>query len=471
MPPATPTSTSSRGEHALRDPRRFRRGLIATLVALLIACGSLGAVSILQGPKLEGQQIDAAAAAGAPGGQLRLVANQAVAAVTARDVSVSPAVPLSVQSQGSVISITFHTTLDYDTSYRVSVRGVTSPRGGADATLHAEIHTPPFGFDYLVRGPSTDRIMHATVGSSTRTVLYESPGIQDFAPLDGAMIVVRDDGHQGSQIDIVQLHGTHSETLTLPDAGAVDALTVVGTDILYTLTSTDADPVPKYDQNLFKVDLQAQHLSTPVNGLDGSQLTIDAWQPIPGTNTLMLHGLDGALLRYDPSVTAPPVPFAYVPIMGGLSPDQKRIGTVDAFGPNSLTLASGKSTRLTPAAIDGSVPYADLATPLDATHTLVRLAIVRGRSFTQQIALNTSGPGRATTTKKLYEPNGKEPGIEDYRITSNGRYLVVEFLPNQVDITPDGSAVNRQPTSITLDIVDAKTGAVDTEVAGFDARW
>ena len=467
----TSPSAGPRGGRAIRDPHRFRRGLIVTLAALVVACASLGAVSILQGPKLEGQQIDTSTAVGAPGGQLRLVVNQAIAAVTARDVSVVPAVPLTVQSQGSVIAITFHAALDYDTNYRVSVKGVTSPRGGADSTLRAEVHTPPFGFDYLVRGPQTDRIIHATVGTTTRKVLYESPGIQDFVPLDGAMIVVRDDGHGGSQIDIVQLHGTHVETLTLPDAGAVDAITVVGTDILYTLTSTDAEPVPKYDQNLFKVDLQAQHLSTPVKGLDGNQLTIDAWQPIPGTNTLMLHGLDGALMRYDPNATTAPVPFAYVPIMGQLSPDQKRIGTVDAFGPNSLELGSGASTRLTPAAIDGSVPYADLATPLDAAHTLLRLAVVRGSSFTQELVLNTSAGGQPTTTKKLYQPPGKEPGIEDFRITSNGRYLVVEFLPNQIDIVPDGATVNRQPTSVTLDIVDAKTGAVDAEVAGFDARW
>ena len=473
------TLTSTKGARAIRDPHRFGRGLIATLALLVVACGSLGAVSILQGPKLEGQQIDTSAAVGAPGGQLRLVVNQAVAAVTARDVSIVPSVPLSVQSQGSVIAITFHAALDYDAVYRVSVKGVTSPRGGADATLHAEVRTPPFGFDYLVRGPSTDRVIRATVGTTARKVLYESPGIQDFVPLDGAMIVVRDDGHRGSQIDIVQLHGTNIETLTLPDTGAVNAITVVGTDILYTLTSTststststNADPVPKYDQSLFKVDLQAQHLSTPVNGLDHNQLTIDAWQPVPGTNTLMLHGLDGALMRYDPSETTPPVPFAYVPIMGGLSPDQKRIGTVDAFGPNSLALSTGKSTRLTPAAIDGKTPYADLATPIDAAHTLLRLAIVRGSSFTQQLVLNTSTSGQPTTTKKLYQPPGKEPAIEDYRITSNGRYLVVEFLPNQIDIVPDGATVNFQPTSVELDIVDAKTGAVDAEVAGFDARW
>ena len=442
-----------------------------TLAALLIACGSLGAVSILQGPKLEGAQIDAAAAAAAPGQQLRLVVNQAVAAIKPSEVTIIPAVPLTVQSQGSVIAITLHGALDYDAIYRVSVTGVTSPRGGADSTLRTEIHTPQFGFDYLVRGTATDRIIHATVGSAVRKVLYESPGIQDFVPLDGAMIVVRDDGHRGSQIDIVELNGTNVETLALPDAGAVNAITVVGTDILYTFTSTSADPVPEYDQNLFKVDLQAQHLSTPVKGLNGTPLTIDAWQPIPGTNTLLLHGLDGGVLRYDPGATTPPVPFTYVPIMGGLSPDQKRLGTVDAFGPNSLVISSGKSTRLTPAAVDGKVPYADLATPIDATHTLLRLAIVRDGSFSQQIAMNTTSPGKPTTTKKLYQPSGKSPGIEGYRMTSNGRYLIVEFLPNQEDAGPDGALVNRRPVSITTDIVDTITGLTDLEVAGFDARW
>ncbi len=468
MPRTTLTSTD--GRHAARDPRRFRRGFLVTVAALIIACGSLGAASILQGPKLEGTQIDAAAAAATPGQQLRLVVNQAVAAIKPSDVSIVPSVPMTVQSQGSVIAITFHRALDYDASYRVAVAGVTSPRGGATATLHAPIRTPQFGFDYLVRGTGTDRIIHATVGSAARTVLYESPGIQDFAPLDGAMIVVRDDGQRGSQIDIVQLHGTHVETLTLPDAGAVDAITVVGTDILYTLSSTE-NPLPKYNHTLFKVDLQAQHDSVPVKGLDGKPLTIDAWQPIPGTGSLVLHGIDTALLRYDPTSTTPPVPFAYAAIMGGLSPDQKRIGTVDPLGPSSLVIDSGTSTRLSPAPIGGDVPYADLATPIDASRTLLRLAISHAGTFTQQIATNTTNPNKPTTTKKLYQPSGSAPEIENYRMTSNGRYLVVEFEPNQLDAVPDGSLVNRRPVSITTDIVDTTTGHTVLEVAGFDARW
>jgi hypothetical protein len=441
------------------------------VAALLVACGSLGAVSVLQGPKLEGAQIDTAAAASAPGQQLRLLVNQAVAAIKPSDVRIVPSVPMTVQSQGSVIAITLHQALDYGATYRVAVSGVTSPRGGADATLRTEIHTPAFGFDYLVRGTDTDRIIHATVGSTARTVLYESPGIQDFVPLDGAIVVVRDDGQRGSQIDIVQLHGANVETLTLPDAGAVNAITVVGTDILYTLSSTEADPIPMYDNTLFKVDLQAQHDSVPVNGVDGKPLTIDAWQPIPGTGSLLLHGVDEALLRYDPTSTTRPVPFAYVPIMGGLSPDQKRLGTVDAFGPNSLIIGSGTSTRLSPAPIDGNVPYADLPTPIDATHTLLRLAISHAGAFTQQIVINTTSPNTPTTTKKLYQPRGPAPEIENYRMTANGRYLVVEFEPNQLDAAPDGSLVNRRPVSITTDIVDTTTGLTDLEIAGFDARW
>jgi hypothetical protein len=442
-----------------------------TVAALVIACGSLGAASILQGPKLEGAQIDAAAAATAPGQQLRLVVNQAVAAIKPSEVHIVPSVPITVQSQGSVIAITLHRALDYDTSYRISVSDVNSVRGGPGATLRTEIRTPPFGFDFLVRGSTTDRIIHATVGSTRRTVLYESPGIQDFVPLDGAMIVVRDDGQRGSRIDIVELHGVHSETLTLPDAGAVDAITVVGTDILYTFSSTEANPIPKYDHTLFKADLQAKHDSVPVMGLDGKPLTIDAWQPIPGTESLILHGIDTSLQRFDPTSTTPPVPFAYAAIMGGLSPDQKRIGTVDPIGPSSLLIASGTATRLSPAPVEGDVPYADLPLPIDATHTLLRLAISHAGTFTQQIAMNTANSNKPTTTKKLYQPSGSAPEIENYRMTSNGRYLVVEFQPNQLDAVPDGSPVNRRPVSITTDIVDTTTGLTDLEVAGFDARW
>lgn len=468
MPPTTPTSTDD--DASVPDPRRFRRGLIATLAVLALACATLGATSILQGPKLEGAQMDTAAAAGGPGQQLRLVVNQAVAPVTAADITVVPQVPVTVQSQGSVIAITFHAALNYASTYRVSVAKVTSPRGGAAATLHTDVTTPAFGFDYLVRGASTDRIVHATVGNPKRTVLYQAPGIQEFAPLDGAMVVVHDDGNRGSQIDIVQLNGGNVETLALHDAGAVDAITVVGTTILYTLTSTTADPIPQYDQTLFKVDLQAQHASVPVTGLDGKPLIIDSWQPIPGTQTLLLHGLDESLMRYDPTSLTPPVPFAYAPIMGGLSPDQKRIGTVTAFGPNSLVIGSGTSTPINAAPINGLVPYADAPTPIDAANVILRLAIEHNGSFTPQITLNTTTAG-TVTSRKLYSPGGTTPQIQNYRITSNGRYLIIEFDPDYLHATPDGSSVNRRPVGITTDLVDVDSGAIVTEVAGFDATW
>lgn len=464
----TPTSTDQ-GEDA-RDRRPFRRALTVTLAVLALACASLGATSILQGPKLEGAQLDAAAAAAGPGQELRLVVNQAVAAVTAADVTVTPSVPVTVQSQGSVIAITFHAALNYDTDYHVAVSKVTSPRGGAASTLHTDVTTPNFGFDYLVRGSDTDRILHATVGSTARSVVYEAPGIQDFAPLDGALVVVRDDGEHGSEIDIVQLHGANVETLALPDEGAVNAIAVVGTDILYTFTSTKADPVPKYDESLFKVDLQAQHDSVPVKGLDGAPLVIDRWQPIPGTNTLLLHGIDGSLLRYDPTALTPPAPFGYVPIMGGLSPDQKRLGTVDAFGAKSLVISSGTSTPIDAAPVDGRTPYADSPTPIDAHQVILRLAIEHGGGFTPQIALNTTSSG-TITSRKIYSPIGSAPEIQDYRLTSNGRYLIVEFEPDYRHLTPDGSSVNREPTTVTTDVVDVDTGATVLEVAGFDARW
>ena len=467
MPRTTRTSTDP--SQTAPDPHRFRRGLIATLAALLIACGSLGAASILQGPKLEGAQLDATAAAAAPGQQLRLIVNQAVAAVTREHVSVVPAVPVTVQSQGSVIAITFRDALDYSTDYHIVVTGVTSSRGGAAATLRTEVHTPGFGFDYLVRGSGSgsgsDRIVHAEVGSTDRTEIFSAPGIQDFVPLDGALVVVRDDGQRTSRIDIVQVNGGNVETLTLPDTGAVDAITAVGTNLLYTLTSVGSDPIPRFDQTLFRVDLQGQHSSVPVKGLDGKPLTIDAWQPIPGTGSVLLHGVDEGLLRYDPTATTPPVPFAYVPIMGGLSPDQKRLGTVDAFGANSLELSSGTSTRINPAPIDRKAPYADLPTPIDATHAILRLAIPHGGRFTPEIVLNSA------TSHELYSPVGSAPQIHGYRLTSNGRYLIVEFEPDYLRSQPDGSLVNRQPVSITTDVVDVRTGATVLEVAGFDARW
>ncbi|HEY4270242.1 MAG TPA: hypothetical protein VGM94_18815 [Galbitalea sp.] len=454
--PPTPTSTD----------RRFRRGLIAVIVALVVVAGSLGAVSVLQGPKIEGSQLNPAALAAGPGQQLRLIANQAIAPVSDRQVSVFPPATVTAQSQGDVIIIRFGGALNYATEYTVTVKGVTSSRGGAAATLRQTFRTPAFSFDYLVRGADDDKIVKATVGTVKRTVVYEAPHIEDFVPIAGALVLVSDADGGGNQIDIVQPGQPQAETLALPDVGTVNAITAVGTTILFTLTSLTANPVPKYNENLFKVDLTANHLPTAVLGIDKQPLHVNAWRAIPGTTSVLLDDI-GDVLRYDPTATTPPTFVASYPDLGGLSPDAALLGVTNPSGPYVLDLATAKTVFVPGSPIKGAAStFVEDVLPLTTKLTLERVAVPAKRDFKVVIASDDG-----TTGKILYQPQGDNPGILSYTATSNGRYLIVESIPDTTNPVSDGAVTNPRPKSVIIDVIELDSGLVDTEVAGFDPRW
>ena len=96
----------------------FRRSFALVVVGLVIACGVLFAVSAAQGPRLSSSQADVAAGALQ---QVRLVANQPVASVSVDQVTVTPAAPFTVDTNGKVIAVQFTRALAYGTDYTVTV--------------------------------------------------------------------------------------------------------------------------------------------------------------------------------------------------------------------------------------------------------------------------------------------------------------------------------------------------------------
>jgi hypothetical protein len=469
MPRATRTSTDDGGaEGASAGARRFRRSLLVTVLVLALACAGLGAAAILQGPKLRGSHLDTTAAVAGPGQQLRLVLNEAVAKVRPSQLRMTPAVPMTVQTQDSVVTVQLGAALASGTRYALEVRGVTSARGGPASTVRAEVTTPAFSFTYLRRG-DVDRILTTTVGGATRQ-LYQATGIQWFVPVAGALVVATTTPDRESRLALVQPGSALTEVFTLPDTGRINGLTAVGDRVLFTLTSARANPVPTYDHTLFVIDLASSHTPQPVTGLDGKALDVDDWTAVPGTASIILHGIDTAIWRYSPGTGTPLAPLGTYQQLGGLAPDQQRLGVQDAAGALSLDLASGTPSPVTVTLANGSEPYADAVVPLDATHQVVRISAAPpspGAGSVSQI-VETGGTGPARVVAK---PAGTAPLIIGYRMTGNGQYVVLEFQPDEFTYDPDSSPVNQRPTGVTTDVVELATGRVVAQVTGFDAVW
>ncbi len=461
MSPPSPTSTD-----ADRGRARFRRTLLITVVVLAVISAGLGAASILQGPKLRGWNLDTAAATAGPGQQLRVVLNEVVAPIGATRVSITPRIPVTVQSQNNITTIRLQRALDNATRYRVELRDVRSTRGGPASTVRVEFTTPALRLTYLSRGTTTDRIMTTTVGHGPR-LLWSAPGIQSFTRVSGALVIATTTDDRQSALTLVQPGKTLTETFALPEPGRIDELTSIGNRVLFTLSSQDADGGTYY-HTLFLIDLEGSHTPAPVQGIGGQPLAIDDLEPVAGSTALLLHGIDGSVVRYDPLATPAVTPVGSFQLLGGLSPDQRRLGVNDAGGPLTLDLRSGRSTRVPAPIIDGRTGYPELSTPLTAISAIVLTSLspaVAGRLPTSEL-VETSPSG----SRLIFTPAGTAPMIMGYRLTSNGQYLIVETNPDELHYDPDDSPVNFQPRAVTTVIVDVARGVAVQQFAGFDAR-
>jgi hypothetical protein len=449
----------------------------ATVAVLVLACAGLGTASVLQGPRVVGGQLDTVAAVAGPAA-LRLVVNEAIAGLDAGQVAVSPEVPFTVQTDGSVVLVRFERALDYDAHYRVELSGVSAAAGGVEADLGYEFDTPGFHATWLERANSGDRILTGGPGQAPDE-LYRGARIQDFVELDGALLVVSLDEQGASRAEIVATDGSgNREQLLLPGGvpGRIALLTLTGADVLYTFTTLDpdaavAEDLPAFDDSLFRLDLAGTHISDPVSGPDGQPIAADTLLTVPGSGTVLVHSRAGDVFRFDPSSGSPPVLLAGYAEMIALAADGRSVSVKDAFGPLLYDLEDGSETRIEPSPMGGTaaVPFVADVVPLSGGRWVER-AVLPNADFTAFDSFVALDDG--TSASVLFRTAQKGGSILGYRVTANERYLIAEVSPGGDSFeASDGYEADARPRDVTTVLIDLTTGDAVAQWAGSHARW
>jgi hypothetical protein len=456
--------------------KRFRRGWWASAAVLVLACAGLGTASVLQGPRLQGGQIDVDAAVAGPS-PLRLVIDEAVADLDEGQVSVSPEVPFTVQTDGSVVLLRFQSALDYDITYRVGLSGVAAAAGGVRADLHYEFDTPPIQATWLSRASSGDRILTGSPGEAPET-LFTGARIQDLLPLPGALLVVRLDDAGASYAEIVATDGSDNvERLMLPGGAPVRMalLTLIGTDALYTVTTLDPDAavaagLPAFDESLFRLDLTGTHIAEPVLAPDGRPIAADTLLPIPGSTAVLVHSRAGDVYRYDPpSGTAPTLLAGYAEMVA-LAADGHRLSVKDAFGPLIYDLVDGSESRIEPSPMAGGTAVPFVADVVPVAGGWIERAVLPNADFSAFDSFIARDDGSSTT--ELFRPSRKGGSVVGYAVTANERYLIAEVSPGgDTFAASDGYEADARPRDVTIVVLDLASGEVAQEWAGSHARW
>lgn len=478
--PGSATSRVAATSHRLRSQRELRRfdrtfwilaGGLAAISAVFLLLGTL------QGPKLSSAVVDPQRVTEQAGTQLRLFANQPLTEVTAEQVTVTPAAPVSVSVQDDLIVVQFDQRLRYSTEYTVEVHDVGATSRDATANFTYRFTTAPGSVLYLDRDDAGDEILRAPLlGSGRGEVVVAAEGIQHFAPVEGVIVLARDDAAGGSVLESVQPGvGGVVEQIHLPEGVRVQQLIAppVGTLLGVVLTSVpvegDEQGIPEYTKTLTVIDLAGDRTVTPVAGLDGSPVSVITGEFLPDGTTLIAHALDQTVLRVDLAGSSLVLPIDQVQTVYGLSTDARKLTGADAFGVIYLDLESGDEARLDPSLFEGDLAFGGEAifTAGDIWVQKVAIPDATGGSF-RSLLVADDGSGASRLLLSTVDDRGS---IGGFTVSPNDQFVAVEVTPSVTDAVPDGRRVNGRPTSITTVIVDIETGAVVRTLEGFSPFW
>lgn len=446
-------------------------GGLAALSAVFLLLGTL------QGPKLSSAVVDPQRVTQQAGSQLRLFANQPLAEVTVEQVTVTPPAPVTVSVQDDLLVVQFEQRLRYSTEYTVEVRDVGATSRDATATLSHRFTTAPGSVLYLDRDEAGDEVLNAPLlGSGRGDVVVAADNIQHFAPVEGVIVLARDDGAGGSVLESVQPGaGGAVEQIRLPEAVRVQQLIAprVGTLLGVVLTSVpvegEAQGIPPYSNSLTIIDLAGDRAVTPVVGLDGTAISVISAEFLPNGSTLIVHSIDQTVLQVDLAGSALVLPIDQVPTVWGLSTDASKLTGADAFGGLYLDLDSGEEVRLNPSLFEGELAFGgeSIFTSSDLWVQKVAIPDETGGAF-RTLLVADDGSGASRLLLRTIDDRGSLGGLF---VSPNDQFVAVEVTPSVTDAVPDGRPVNGRPTSITTVIVDIESGAVVRTLEGFSPVW
>ncbi|GAA2870444.1 hypothetical protein [Microbacterium arabinogalactanolyticum] len=461
-----PESESTRAATQPRS-RRFALALFSVLGVLALVVAALGVVSLTQGPRISSTSVNAAQAIQTSGSRLTLTLNQRVDSLDAKQVSVTPAVPFTVDAAGRSIGIRFTTALNDDTTYSVKVSGVVGAGGGPASDLATTFRTPASRILLLQRAPGgkDDKIFSTDLTGERAKPVFEHPRIDDYR-VSGNSLVVAVEEKGGSRLMVMDLDGSHQRELKLPGVGFVSSVQLSdrGGYVGYSYSDRDLTETSGRASVLVTQSLNGKGKPRIVE-VGGKEASVAEWQFVPDTSSLLFVDFDGAL---------------------GLQ-DVRSDGAVKSMGvaASILGVSRGTYTAIVERA-DGSIMQVDLTdgseTPLPASTPdygdadaivpfpggTVRHVTQRdeGGMPTGQAVVRVDDKG---TAKIVAEVSGSDAIVQTC-VSPSGQYAAVVVAPD-LPSNPYDELLLPLPGTLHTQLIDLDGKRELPTLNGFDISW
>ncbi|MFZ7089009.1 hypothetical protein [Curtobacterium sp. RRHDQ10] len=456
------TEAPSRGRP--RSARRFRARLVGTVLVLALVAAVSAVVGAGQGPRLSRVSYSATDLVTKAAQRVILSANQRVAPVRARDVSVTPRAAFSVSTSGNAIALEFAGPLRYDASYRVVVRGVTAAGRSVPATLRTSVRTGTTSVLSLLPARTSgapDRIVRRPLDGAGNTVLDAASDIAEFQRLGRYLVVLRTDTDRQSSIDLVPASGTGAvEHIQMPTrSGRASSLHVADDGAAFGFVFDATSGGRTVSSGLYLVPLSGTHLPMPVRP-DGtiadrttaSPVGVGQWAFVPRTESALVRTDDDDLLLVDTTGTAKPVRLGAATSLHGFVGTGTTAIVETGTGIERLDLATGRTSAL-------NVP-ADV--PTDGY--LGRIA-----ALTPSTYLRVVGDLRADGTVAAHVERVAGATATTLPIVVAADAAVTGLCPS-----PNAQLVavlTRSPAGESVLVADASSGAIEATIEASTVDW
>ncbi|GAA1759681.1 hypothetical protein GCM10009747_18410 [Agromyces humatus] len=460
-----------------RDRGVFRRRIVGTIVVLAVVAGGFAFASVMQGPRLEAGQIDAASATRLAGEQLTLTINQPVASIDAEAVEVEPVASVSAAADDRSILITFERPLDYAAEYTVRVPNVVGAYQGTPAMLEYRFETPDEEVYSLLRrsDQGEDDIVQRTSFAHPETeVVFAAPRIQEFARVDDILAVVTVGEQDRNDLFLSQGDQPQPAEVGLPDDASIRELAASTTHPLigFVLDTPARDGVKQYEATLMTMDLSGAGPAEPqpVLGLDGAALRAAAWAFVPGSTSLIVQAFDKSLFLIDVLGLQPVTPLGVHDEIRGFIAGTSDLVVADPDRGALIDLADGTTATLELASADlADNVYTGRIAMLDESRYLVTLTMVDiegGRTVRSSMLAEVDAEGEL---RQVFAPASDTSSVRDYCVSPNGQYVAVAVSGEQS--RPDSYSHNPGYTQTMTSIVEIATARTVLSLQGGFSDW
>ncbi|MEE2814704.1 MAG: hypothetical protein VYC96_03445, partial [Actinomycetota bacterium] len=395
-----------------------------------------------------------------------LTANQGLDEIDPAQVTVEPAVPFTVDAGGRSVGIRFTVPLHDDTTYRVSVAGVTAAGGGTAADLETSFRTPASSIMLLQRSTDgADKIFLSDLSGEKAAPVFEHPRISDYrATTDVLVVAVEED--DGSRLLVMNRDGSDRRELELPGEGYVSSVQVSDRAGLVGYSYSDRDLTETTGRASVLVTQSLSGGDEPrIVRIDDKEANVAEWRFVPDSSALLFIDFDGSLTVEDPTGDAGAQPMGTAASILGVNR-----GTYTALIERSdgsfvvLDLTDGTEQPL-----PASDPYYGDAVGIEAFPGGTLRHVVQRDELgmpTGQAVVRVDDQGAATM---IAEVSG-EDSILQTCVSPSGQYAAVTIAPDLATNEYDDLLLPL-PVTLHTSLIDLVGDRELPTLSGFDISW